>query len=137
MTMPAEDEVRHAVRWLVGAGWLVRPNPILHKIRAVQLSSVYTQEGVRYVDVVTLSFNAPSLLLHCLASYDPEFPFDHNVIWERFMPVGDALEYAVDLHKYLNQPTEPEWADPAHAQQGQGGPDRNAPEWFFNGQQAT
>jgi hypothetical protein len=135
MTMPSEDEVRFAVRWLVGAGWQVRPNPILHKIRAVQLSSVYTQEGVRYVDVVTLSFNAPSLLLHCLASYDPEFPFDHNVIWERFMPVEEALEYAVDLHKYLTQPTEPERADQAHAQQHQGGPDQQASEWFLHGQQ--
>jgi hypothetical protein len=138
--MPAEGAVKDAVRWLLSVGWQVRPNPILNNIRAVQLSLIYTVNGERYVDVLTLNYNAPSFLLHCVASYDPEFPFDHNVIWEKYLPVGEALRYAMELQQYLNQPAEQQQADPAHARQQRAEPaharhepvesEREAPEWF-------
>lgn len=131
MTMPAEDEVKSAVRSLLGAGWQVRPNPIINNIRAVQLSLIYPHEGVRYVDVVTLSYNAPSIILHCVASYDPDFPFDHNAIWERWMSATAALDYALDLNKFLRQPAAADAAEPA--QQHQGDAERHAPDWFFEG----
>lgn len=137
MTMPVEDEVRSAVRWLLSVGWQVRPNPILHKVRAVQLSLIYAVKGELYVDVVTLSFNAPSLLVHCVTSYNPDFPFDHNVVWEEFLPVGDALKYAMDLSEHLHPPTEQKPAEPAHDHQHQGEPAQQAPEWFFQGRDKT
>ena len=131
MTMPAEDAVKDAVRWLLGAGWQVRPNPILYNIRAVQLSLIYTLDGERYVDVLTLSYNAPSLLLHSLASYDAEFPFDHNAVWEKYLPVGEALQYAMELQQYLHQQREQKHAEPARVRQQQPDDvDRQAPEWF-------
>ena len=122
MSMPAEDPTEGAitagVRSLLGTGWRVRPNPIIYRMRAVQLSLIYLgHDRVKYVDVITLSFNAPSLVLHCLATYDPDHPYEHNVIWEECVSVTKALEYARELNRYLSRPAESRPAEHTEVQQ--------------------
>jgi hypothetical protein len=70
----------------------------MNAISAVQLSLVTEGgDGVRYVEVLVLRYNAAAIVQHCEARYDLNHPYDHNVVWERTLPVERALDLARSL----------------------------------------
>ncbi len=107
-----EPELGAVVSDLRARGWIVRPNPIMKAVTAVQLSLVLTLDGQRYVDVLVLRYNAPAIYQRSKAEFNDDFPFEHNVEWEELLPVEDAFDYALRV-------SPPPRANPFPGAQGQ------------------